>query len=103
MPYMDLACKLSLLRQIHGDEVALRIHIWINSVKEPKLLLHKLNRNIMRCRSHPKRDALHHTIRLPNSQVMPSRYDGLGVGQYIVVVLRPSKNLKLVHRHFRVI
>jgi hypothetical protein len=66
---------LACLCQISGDEIALRIYIRVNSVKELKLMLHKFNGNVVRCRTNPQWDASYHTICFPDSQVMSPRYD----------------------------
>ena len=72
IPNFDSALKFKILP---GDELKFRIHVRVNSMKQPKLALHKLNRNIMRRCSHPQRHTVHQAIRFPDAQVMPLRHN----------------------------
>ena len=50
-----LAGNSACLRQIPRDEVALRIYVRVNSVKKPKLMVHKFNCNVVCRRGRPER------------------------------------------------
>jgi len=58
------------LRQILGDKLALRIHVGIDSVIDPKLSLLDFNRHVMGCGAHPYGTPINLVIRFPDSKVM---------------------------------
>ena len=99
IPNFDSALKFKILP---GDELKFRIHVRVNSMKQPKLALRELNRNIMR------RCSRHNGTHSPDDQFSRCAGDAaaprwISVWRRVRIVLRSSEYVRFLHRQFRVV